>query len=267
MNKLGIIGTGNIATVILDNIKTFNIGKIYVYDINPDVQKKFVNKFRYYPIFSCGSILEVVTRADIILETASITAVEKIFELIKKRQKYKKKKFIFLSVGGVLKHFNIYQQLIDQGYNIYIPSGAIAGCDALSAISYSKIKSINLKTIKPVNSLLDAPYFKVHRKILKKMLTSQRTVVFNGDVYTAVENFPQNINIAATLAVVSGCPQKVKVCIVADKNLKQNIHEINVISSAGRLYIRTENLPLPNNPKTSYLAALSVLHLLKQLLR
>lgn len=261
--KLGIIGTGNIATTILNYAKNFAVGKIYVYDINPVVQAKFVNKFKSLPIFACKSLKEVISLSDIIIESASIDAVDEIFKYI---GKYKKKKFIFLSVGGVLKHYKQYIKLVNQGYSLFIPSGAIAGCDAISSLRYSKIKYIHLRTTKPVSSLINAPYFKSHKRLYNKMLKSPRTVVFNGNVYDAIKNFPQNINIAATLAIVAGCPQKIKVSIIADKNLKRNIHEVNILSSAGRVYVKTENIPSIANPKTSYLASLSVLPLLQRLL-
>ncbi|MCS7227725.1 MAG: DUF108 domain-containing protein [Endomicrobia bacterium] len=265
MKNLGIVGTGNIATTILNKFKfcNFSVKRIYVYDINPEAQKKFLNKFSFLPVCGCGSVLEVIKYSDVVIESASVDAVDEILAHIKK---YKKKKYIILSVGGILKHFKFYQQLIKEGYSLYIPSGAIAGCDALSALRYGKIYSIHLKTTKPTSSLINAPYFNTHNKLYNKMLKSNQTVVFQGNVYDAVKNFPQNINVAATLAIFSGCPDKVKVSIVANKKLNKNIHEINILSSAGQVYIRTENLPLPENPKTSYLAALSVLPLLSQLL-
>jgi aspartate dehydrogenase len=95
-------------------------------------------------------------------------------------------------------------------------------------------------------------------------LKQKQTIVFHGNVYDAVKNFPQNINVAATLAVVSNNPGKVKVTIIADKDLKNNIHEVTVISSAGKIFTRTENIPSEDNPKTSYLAALSALSVLHQ---
>jgi aspartate dehydrogenase len=115
-----------------------------------------------------------------------------------------------------------------------------------------------------LKTLITAPYFKQNKNLYNKVLKQKQTIVFHGNVYDAVKNFPQNINVAATLAVVSNNPGKVKVTIIADKDLKNNIHEVTVISSAGKIFTRTENIPSEDNPKTSYLAALSALSVLHQ---
>jgi len=107
---------------------------------------------------------------------------------------------------------------------------------------------------------------KLIQNYTKKILLNRTTKLFEGNVYDAIKYFPQNINVAATLAIVSGEPQKVKVELVAKKWLKKNVHEITVVSEAGKIYTRTENLPSVSNPKTSYLAALSLISNLKILL-
>jgi len=260
MKTIGIIGSGNIATLIFKIAKDIK-NKLYVYDVNQNNIEKFCKKFHNKKIIRCNSIEQIIKFSDIVLESASITAVDEIFEYIRS---YKNKVYIFLSIGGVLKNFSLYKDLIKKGYKICIPSGAIAGCDALSAVRFTKIKSIQLKTIKPLKTLITAPYFKQNKNLYNKVLKQKQTIVFHGNVYDAVKNFPQNINVAATLAVVSNNPDKVKVTIIADKDLKNNIHEVTVVSSAGKIFTRTENIPSEDNPKTSYLAALSALSVLHQ---
>ena len=44
-----------------------------------------------------------------------------------------------------------------------------------------------------------------------------------------------------------------------------NTHELFIEGSFGETYIRVTNVPSPDNPATSYLAALSILSLLKNL--
>ena len=50
-----------------------------------------------------------------------------------------------------------------------------------------------------------------------------------------------------------------------DPAVDRNIHEITIEGDFGNAYIRVRNLPSPDNPATSYLAALSILTLLKNL--
>ncbi len=265
MKKLGIIGSGNISETVLELFNSKSLREVFVYDIDEFKLYRFIEKFKSKKIKLCNSIRDVIKSSDVILEAASIDAVREIFENIKFFNK--KKIYIILSVGGILKNYNKYKSLIKNGYKILIPSGAIAGCDALSALSYSKINSIYLKTIKPWASLVtNSSYFKANKKLYKNIQKKRRVVMFSGNVYDAIKYFPQNINVAATLAVVSGVPNKIKVTIIADKKIKRNIHEIMVESSAGNLFVKTENLPSPKNPKTSYLAALSVIPILYQTL-
>ncbi len=262
MKKIGFIGTGNVASEILKT-DLFYDRKFYVYDIDFEKSHLFCEEFSEMNIEVCSSIKEVIFSSEIIVECASIKAVDEIFKYI---EKFKPKNFIILSVGGVLKNFNSYQRLISKGYKIHIPSGAIAGCDALLAAKLSGIKSIELKTIKPLNSLISSNYIRKNKNLYKKIINSNKFLVFEGNVFDAVKNFPQNINVAATLAVLCGEPHKVKVKIVAKKNLNKNIHEVSIDAYSGKIFTRTENLPSPKNPKTSHLAALSVISLLEQIL-
>jgi len=71
------------------------------------------------------------------------------------------------------------------------------------------------------------------------------------------------VNVVATLALASGRIPWVE--FYADPMIDKNVHEIDVESEASKICIRAENTPHPSNPKTSYLAALSVIQLLKQL--
>jgi aspartate dehydrogenase len=52
---------------------------------------------------------------------------------------------------------------------------------------------------------------------------------------------------------------------VVDPTIKRNIHEIRVKGKFGEFTARTENMPSPNNPKTSHLAALSAVATLKRI--
>lgn len=262
MKKLGIIGTGNVATEIL-RTDLSNVKKFYVYDIDFEKSHLFCEEFSKKNIEVCSSIKEVIFYSDIIIECASIHAVDEIFKYI---EKFKLKHFIILSVGGVLKNFVLYQKLVDKGYKIHIPSGAIAGCDALLAAKLAGIKSIELKTIKPTSSLISSSYFKKNRSLYKKVINSKQCLVFEGNVFDAIKSFPQNINVAATLAVLSGEPQKVRVKIITKKNLDRNIHEVYIDTYSSKIFARTENFPSLKNPKTSYLAALSVISLLNRVL-
>lgn len=148
---------------------------------------------------------------------------------------------------------------------MYIPTGAIAGIDALKAASLGKIKTVTLRTTKPVGAFYGVPYI-TEKNIRLKSIRTER-LIFRGSAHQAAKAFPQNINVAATLSLAGVGPEKTRVEIIASKKAKKNIHCIEVISQAGTIRCQTENVAHPGNPKTSYLAVLSAIAMLRQLVR
>jgi aspartate dehydrogenase len=80
-----------------------------------------------------------------------------------------------------------------------------------------------------------------------------------------VVGFPSNLNVVAALSLAGIGPDRTRVILVADPSGDRNIHEITARGAFGELMVRVENRPAPDNPKTSMLAALSALALLRQL--
>ncbi len=72
-----------------------------------------------------------------------------------------------------------------------------------------------------------------------------------------------NINVAATLSIA--CGREVEVKIIADPTVDRNSHEVHVVGDFGEFTTTTQNVSCANNPKTSVLAAYSVIKLLKNL--
>ena len=129
---------------------------------------------------------------------------------------------------------------------------------------YDKINKVILTTKKPPKAFLGAPY--VLKKKIRLDNIDKDTVLFEGDASQAIKAFPQNINVAATLSMAGIGPEATVVRIVASPTISRNIHEIEIESDAGKIIIRCENVVHPDNPKTSYLAVLSAIATLKQVL-
>ena len=68
---------------------------------------------------------------------------------------------------------------------------------------------------------------------------------------------------AATLSIASG--SNVEVEIWADPGARDNCHVVHAVGEFGAVQIDISNRPSPDNPATSYLAALSVIALLRGL--
>jgi aspartate dehydrogenase len=143
-----------------------------------------------------------------------------------------------------------------------VPSGAVAGLDAIKAASQRNISKITLTTRKPTIGFTQNDYITSKRIDLSKI--KKETVLFDGNVKEAVLHFPQNINVAAAIALASLAEDKMRIRIITSPEYTLNSHEIEVVGDFGRLLTRTENEVCPDNPKTSYLAVLSAIQTLKQ---
>lgn len=176
-----------------------------------------------------------------------------------------KKDILVMSVGAFANP-DFFSQVIKNveknDINLYVPSGAIAGIDAIKSVRNS-ISYVTLTTTKNPDSLKDSPFFKKTNLTLDSI--KKRTLIFEGSAIEAVQNFPANVNVAALLGLASIGVEKTKVNVIADPSLRINKHEIKVIGKFGELIVRVKNVPSATNPKTSYLAILSVIELLRSI--
>jgi aspartate dehydrogenase len=148
------------------------------------------------------------------------------------------------------------------GRRILVPSGAVAGIDGIRAGALGGLTSLRLRTTKPPRGLAGAPHV-VANAIDLDALTAPATI-FEGNVADAVRGFPSNVNVAAVLSL-AGAGVDVRVSVVADPASTTNTHEIEATGDFGTFTVRLDNLPSPANPKTSALAPLSALAMLRRL--
>ena len=176
-----------------------------------------------------------------------------------------KKDLLVMSVGAFA-NAEFFSQVVknveNNDINLYLPSGAIAGIDAIKSVK-SSISYLTLTTTKNPNSLRDSPFFKKNNISVDSI--KKRTLIFEGSAIEAVENFPANVNVAALLGLTGIGLEKTKVNVIADPSLRINKHEIKVIGKFGELIIRVKNIPSSTNPKTSYLAILSIIESLRSI--
>jgi len=173
----------------------------------------------------------------------------------------RRKNVLVMSTGKILRSPRLLKLAQANHCRLLIPSGAIAGIDALKAAGLARISSITLTTRKPVKGFSGNEYLKQKDIDLSRLTTD--TVIFSGPVSAAVKYFPQNINVAAVLALATTAGKKLRVCIIASPTQKRNSHEVEIVGDFGRIVTRTENEICPDNPKTSYLAVLSAIQTIK----
>lgn len=246
--KLGILGCGGIAHEVVefiveqlsDKIKIVALSDVDAYRAN-DLKEKCVDD----DVLILSDIEDLVETSDMVLETAVGEVVRPLLESCLKH----KKDVILLSIGGILSCDDLIDKIQANGIDVYHPSGAISGVDAVYAASYSKINKLCLTTSKPPAGLGG------------QETVSEAKVLFEGTAKEAYKLFPRNINVAATLYIASRY-EDLKVIIKVDPAIKRNVHRIELQSDIVNMVTEVENLPLASNPKTSAMAAASTKALL-----
>ena len=260
MLKIGIVGCGaigqEIARAIDDGLVSVELCAIC--DVDRGRAETLARSLR-----AGTKVLEqpdVIRASDLVVEATSQAVAPGIIREVLTSSK----DVLVMSVGGLLKHYDELRGLAERaGRRIYVPSGAIAGLDAVKAAMVGTVTRVVLTTRKPPKGLMGAPYV-VENKIDLNGLR-EASVIFSGCAAEAVPAFPANINVAAALSLAGIGPERTMVRIIADPACERNTHEIEVEGDFGRLLLRAENVPSPSNPKTSRLAALSAVALLRRL--
>lgn len=262
--RIGIVGCGAIGSSLAKTvIKDFrkNAKLVALYDID---SKKSAGLSR--SLFKTGelhvsSLRRLILKSGLVIEASSALASFGIAQKVLAQGR----DVLIMSVGGVAGHIKALADLAQRrGGSIYIPSGAVSGIDALKAAGCAKLRKVCLTTRKNPAS------FKGVKSLSRKKIDLDRikkdTVLFHGSARKAIQLFPQNINVAGLLSLAGLGLDRTEVKIVASAAEKKNIHELRIEGSAATIMTRTENILHPDNPKTSYLAVLSAIAVLKQIL-
>lgn len=260
--KIGIIGCGVIGSHVALSAADIFPGKARVTalcDIESSKAETLAKKIRPQPEIS--PIDQLIDKSDIIVEAAT----GKVAREVSRKALRAGKKILIMSVGGLIEEFEQLKKIAqDTGGTLFIPSGALSGLDAVKAACQARVESVTITTRKAPRSIEGAPYIVENQIDLDKI--KEPTVIFEGTALEAVKGFPKNINVAAALSLAGVGPARTRVRIECSPDYTTNSHEIEIIGEFGRAVCRTDNLPSPQNPKTSYLAVLSAVATLKAII-
>ena len=243
--KVGIIGCGAIANIIATSIVPEDNGIDIEYFFDKDIERA-ENLASLAGGVAVLNFDEILDNADLILECAAPVSVREYAPKVLERGI----DMIVMSVGALMdSEFHQQLECIAKKHNsrIHLPSGAIVGLDGINAVAKFGLREVTLVTRKSPKSLGKD--------------VDEELVLFEGKASEAVKEFPLNINVAATISIA--CQRDIDVKIIVDPKVNRNVHEITVKGDFGEFKTITENLPCEANPKTSMLAALSAIRLLK----
>jgi aspartate dehydrogenase len=144
------------------------------------------------------------------------------------------------------------------GGRLIIPSGAIAGLDGIAAAKIVGIDTVQYRSRKPPRSWKGT----AAEGMVDLDNLSKATIFFRGDAREACMRFPQNANVTAAIALAGVGFENTGVVLEVDPETISNEHQILVTGPFGLIEIAIKGTPLPDNPKTSTLAAYSLVHAL-----
>lgn len=263
---IGLMGCGTIGThlaMAIDSGRVANASLTGLFDIVDGNARALKTRLKSTPQVYDNFDRFVDSNADIIIEAASQQAVKNFAKRILESGK----DLMVMSVGALADTLFLAELLqltpIRNGQSkIYVPSGAIAGIDAIRSVRHIA-DSISITTKKSPKALAGAPFFTTRNVSLDNI--TKVTEIYEGSAVEAVKLFPANVNVAAVLSLAGIGVEKTMVRILADPEATTNQHEIVATGSFGEIKISVNNVTAPGNPKTSFLAVLSAIECLRSI--
>ncbi len=264
--RVAILGCGAIGNIIANSIDSGRAGKTRleaVFDNDRSRCEELAEGLKIQPKIA-GETRDILEddEIDLVVEAASQQAVaEYALDILKSG-----KDLLVLSIGAFSDEDlfkSVQEKAEEKGCKVYLPSGAILGLDGVQAAGIASLDEASITTRKPPETLSKAKFVREEEIGLSDL--EEPKVVFEGAASEAVKAFPKSLNVAASLSIAGAGFEKTKVKIIADPSLGQNVHEIEVRGEAGELKTTAHNFPSPENPKTSYLAALSAIRTLRNI--
>lgn len=143
----------------------------------------------------------------------------------------------------------------ESGAHVLLPSGAIGGLDALGAARFAGLDQVSYNSRKATRAWRGT----YAEELVDLGKISNAVEFFRGNARDAARLFPQNANVAAAVALSGLGFEATTVTLTADPAIAVNRHHISARGAFGSLDVTVEGRPLPDNPKTSMLAPMSLL--------
>lgn len=147
------------------------------------------------------------------------------------------------------------------GARLHLASGAIGGLDALRAAAAGGLDAVRYTGRKPPLGWAGSPA----EAVLDLAGLTAPATHFEGSARDAALAYPKNANVAAAVALAGLGFDATQARLIADPGAVGNIHDIEAEGAFGRFRFEITGAALPGNPKSSALAAMSVLAEIRRL--
>lgn len=166
---------------------------------------------------------------------------------------------------GALADEGLYRSLeqaaADGNAKLHLVSGGIGALDCLRAARVGSLQSVTYFGRKPPQSWKGSP---AETRLDLDNLGTTAQIHFEGSARNAATEYPKNANVAAAVALAGIGFDDTQVKLIADPGVSEIIHEVQASGDFGRFSFEMRGHSLPDNPRSSALAAMSVVSKLEQ---
>lgn len=171
---------------------------------------------------------------------------------------------VLISSIGALHDDALLQRLVttarEQGGRLLLASGALGALDYVRAVRGARDLSLRYESRKPPaawRAELTALGHDPDR-------LAEPVTLFSGNAREAAAAYPQNLNVAAALALAGPGFEATGVSVVCDPAATGNTHAVSARSEYGTMQLTIANAPSPTNPKSSWIVGSSLLAAIEQ---
>jgi aspartate dehydrogenase len=142
---------------------------------------------------------------------------------------------------------------------LILPSGAVGALDYLSATRFATPAADAPTRIVYESRKPPAAWQDVLAQRGLPLSPDAPITLFEGSAREAAKLFPQNLNVAATIALAGAGMEHTQVSVVVDPAAQGNTHTVTATGPFGSITTQIKNRPSPTNPKTSWVMGLSMI--------
>lgn len=250
--RIAIIGTGAIASYVREAIAA-TPHKIAAFLVRPENVSEA-------PERRVGSVAALPDELDLVIDCAGHGALREHGSAILERGL----DLVSVSIGALADTdlSGALEAAAARGNaRLHLASGAIGALDCLQAARTGKLDFVTYVGRKPPKGWKGS-----HAETVIDLDALQVGSVthFQGSARDAALQYPRNANVAAAVALAGVGFEGTDVRLIADADIFENVHEIEAQGEFGTFQFRISGKSLPDNPRSSALAAMSVVAKLDQ---